>query len=284
MRHRLVKLLGAPAPWLMGVVNVTPDSFSDGGRHLAPEAAVAHGRRLLDEGAHILDLGGESTAPGSRPITSEEELLRVEPVVRGLAHGGAVLSIDTYHAATAARCIELGARIVNDVSALRADPDMAAVVRDLGPVLVMMHAKDGPLPHATDRPVVYRDVVREVGDWLKARVDVAIAAGIDPDQIVLDPGWGRFLSLDPAHSWEMLARFDELVAQVAPLPVMVGISRKGFFGVPLAERDPLSQLTSLAAAEKGAALVRTHDVRMAAQFLGAADRMRRLLPARAVYA
>ena len=109
MRHRLVKLLGAPAPWLMGVVNVTPDSFSDGGRHLAPDAAIAHGRRLLGEGAHILDLGGESTAPGSRPITYEEELLRIEPVVRGLAHGVAVVSIDTYHAATAARCIELGA-------------------------------------------------------------------------------------------------------------------------------------------------------------------------------
>ena len=283
MRHRLVKLLGAPAPWLMGVVNVTPDSFSDGGRHLAPDAAIAHGRRLLDEGAHILDLGGESTAPGSRPITCEEELLRIEPVVRGLAHGVAVVSIDTYHAATAARCIELGARIVNDVSALRADPEMAAVVRDLGPVLVMMHAKDGPLPHATDRPVAYRDVIKEVGDWLMARVDVALDAGIDADQIVLDPGWGKFLSLDPAHSWEMLARFEEFVAQLAPIPVMVGISRKGFFGVPVAERDPLSQLTSLVAAEKGAALIRTHDVKMAAQFLDAAGRMRLPLPARAAY-
>ena len=282
MRHRLVNLLGGGAPWLMGVVNVTPDSFSDGGRHLAADAAVAHGRQLMADGADLLDLGGESTAPGSRPITSDEELRRLEPVVRALA-GEAVLSIDTYHAATAERCITLGASVINDVSALRADPEMVAIVRDLRPVLVMMHAKDGPLPHATDRPVVYRDVVREIGDWLKARVDVAIAAGIDPDQIVLDPGWGRFLSLDPAHSWEMLARFDELVAQVTPLPVMVGISRKGFFGVPLAERDPLSQLTSLAAAEKGAALVRTHDVRMAAQFLGAAERMRRPLPARAVY-
>ncbi|MFL5338006.1 MAG: dihydropteroate synthase [Geminicoccaceae bacterium] len=284
MQHRLVKLLGAPAPWLMGVVNITPDSFSDGGRHLAPDAAIAHGRRLLAEGAQILDLGGESTAPGSRPITSEEELLRLEPVVRGLAHGGAVLSIDTYHAATAARCIELGAMIVNDVSALRADPDMAAVVRDLGPVLVMMHAKDGPLPHATDRPVAYRDVVDDVAAWLKARVEVAVAAGIDPDQIVLDPGWGKFLSLEPEHSWEMLARFDELVARLAPLPVSVGISRKGFFRVPMAERDPLSQLTSLVATQKGAALIRTHDVRMARQFLDAASRMRLALPARAVYA
>ena len=116
MQHRLVKLLGRPAPWLLGVVNVTPDLFSDGGRYLAPDAAVAHGRQLVAEGAHMLDLGGESTAPGSRPITSDEELLRLEPVVRGLARE-AILSIDTYHAATAARCIQLGARIVNDVSA-----------------------------------------------------------------------------------------------------------------------------------------------------------------------
>jgi dihydropteroate synthase len=157
------------------------------------------------------------------------------------------------------------------------------VVRDLGPVLVMMHAKDGPLPHATDRPARYRDVVREVGDWLAARVDVALAAGIDADQLVLDPGWGRFLSLEPADSWEMLARFDQLAARLAPIPLVVGISRKGFFGVPLQERDPLSQFTSLVAVQKGAALVRTHHVRMAAQFLGAAKRMRLDFPACRAY-
>jgi dihydropteroate synthase len=282
MPHRLVKLLGCPAPWLMGVVNVTPDSFTDGGRYLAPDAAVAHGRQLLADGAHVLDLGGESTAPGSRPITSDEEFARLEPVARALAPA-AILSIDTYHAATAARCLELGAHIVNDVSGLRADPEMAAVVRDLRPILVMMHAKDGPLPHATDRPAHYQDVVREVGDWLAARVDVALAAGIDAEQIVLDPGWGKFLSLDPVHTWGLLARFDELVARVAPIPVLVGISRKGFFGVAMAERDPLSQLTSLVAAQKGAAVIRTHQVKMAAQFLEAAGRMRLELPAARIY-
>ena len=282
MRHRLVKLLGSTAPWLMGVVNVTPDSFSDGGRHLAPDAAVAHGRRLIADGAHLLDLGGESTAPGSRPITSDDELARLEPVVRALA-GEAVLSIDTYHAATAERCVTLGAAVVNDVSALRADPSMAAVVRDLRPVLVMMHAKDGPLPHATDRPAHYGDVVRDVSDWLSARIDVALAAGIDADQIVVDPGWGKFLSLEPAHSWEVLARFEELVARLTPIPVLVGTSRKGFLGGRLAERDPISQFTALAAVEKGAAVIRTHDVRMAAEFLDAAERMARPLPARRAY-
>ena len=150
MQHRLVKLLGAPAPWLMGVVNVTPDSFTDGGRFLAPDAAAAHGRQLLADGAHLLDLGGESTAPGSRPITGEEELRRLEPVVRALAPA-AILSIDTYHAATAARCLELGAAIVNDVSALRADPEMAAVVRDLRPG-AGDDAREGRPAAARDRP------------------------------------------------------------------------------------------------------------------------------------
>ena len=126
-------------------------------------------------------------------------------------------------------------------------------------------------------------MVREVGDWLAARVDVALAAGIEASQLVLDPGWGKFLSLDPAHTWELLARFDELVVRLAPIPVLIGISRKGFFGVPMAERDPLSQLTSLVAAQKGAALIRTHDVRMAAQFVAAAQRMQLRLPAATVY-
>jgi dihydropteroate synthase len=280
MPHRLVKLLGSTAPWVMGVVNVTPDSFTDGGQFLDPTTATAHARGLVGEGADILDVGGESTAPGSTPLGSEAELARVEPVIRALA-GATVLSVDTYHAATAARCVELGAVIVNDVSALRADPEMAAVVRDLRPVLVMMHAKDGPLPHATDRPVRYDDVVLDVADWLKRRVDAALKAGIDQAQLVLDPGWGKFLSLEPAHSWEMLARFDELVARLAPIPVLVGISRKGFFGVPMAERDPLSQLASLVAAQKGAAVIRTHQVRMARQFFDAAAKMQLALPARA---
>lgn len=282
MPHRLVKLLGREAPWLMGVLNVTPDSFTDGGRFLEPDAAVEQARQLLADGADIIDIGGESTAPGSRPITSEDELRRIEPVVRALAMQ-AVVSVDTYHAATAARCLELGATIINDVSALRADPDMAAVVSDLKPVLIMMHAKDGPLPHVTDRPVQYDDVVLDVGDWLCERVDAAQRVGIAAEQIVLDPGWGRFLSLEPEHSWEMLARFDELVARLAPTPVAVGISRKGFFGVPMAERDPLSQLTSLVAAQKGAALIRTHHVRMARQFLEAAAKMRLHFPARDLY-
>lgn len=262
----------------MGVVNATPDSFSDGGRFLAAGEAVAHGRALLADGAHLLDLGGESTAPGRAPIDSAEELARIEPVVRELA-GEAVLSIDTYHAATAARCLELGARIINDVSALRADPAMIEVLAAHDCPVVLMHAKDAPLPHTTKRPASFADALQGVGDFLAERVDHATARGIAAERLILDPGMGAFVSLEPADSFRLLGRFEKLVERFRPLPFLIGTSRKGFLGVPLAERDPLSQLTALVAASKGASIIRTHDVRMARQFLGAWAAMGQPLPA-----
>jgi dihydropteroate synthase len=275
--HRLTDLLAGPPPWIMGVLNVTPDSFTDGGRFLALGPAERHGRRLALDGAHLVDVGGESTAPGSQPLGWEEELARVGLVVGSLAPAGLVLSVDTHHARTAARCLELGARAINDVSACRAEPELADVVREHGAVLAMMYAKDGPLPHATDRAVAYRDVAAEVGDWLARRVDWALSRGLALEQLVVDPGMGRFVSLDPADSWRLLAELDRVVERLAPVPVLVGISRKGFLGVPLAERDPVSQLAALAAVGRGAALVRTHEPRMMRQFLDAAARLR--LPA-----
>ncbi|HMR31312.1 MAG TPA: dihydropteroate synthase [Geminicoccaceae bacterium] len=271
MPSTALDLLPPSAPWIMGVLNVTPDSFSDGGRYAAVDAAVVQARTMLAEGACCLDIGGEATSPGTAPLDAAEELARIEPIVARLA-GEAVLSIDTYHASTAARCLELGARIVNDVSALRADPAMADVVREHAAVLVMMHAKDGPLPHASDRPRYYGDVVREIGDFLQERVDHALARGIRPERLVLDPGWGRFVSLDPAHSFELLRRFDELAERFHPIPLLVGTSRKGFLGVPMADRDPVSQLTALAAIGRGARFVRTHAPRMMCQFLDTAGK------------
>lgn len=274
MTATALDLLPAPPPWIMGVVNVTPDSFTDGGRYLAADAAIAHGRALLADGAHLLDIGGESTAPGARPLDAQVELARIEPVVRALA-GEAVLSIDTYHAATAARCLGLGARIINDVSALRADPALADVVRGHDAVLVMMHAKDGPLPHATGTPRLYRDVVGEIGDFLAERVDHALARGIGTDKLILDPGWGRFISLDPADSFRLLEGFAALVERFRPIPLLVGVSRKGFLGVPMADRDPVSQLASLIAVQRGALYVRTHAPRMMRQFVAVAGKMGR---------
>ncbi len=265
-------LLPPPAPWIMGVVNVTPDSFTDGGLFLAAEAAIAHGRALLADGAQLLDIGGESTAPGSTPLHAAAELARIEPVVATLA-ADAVLSVDTYHAATAERCLALGARMINDVSALRADPALAAVVRDHAAVLVMMYAKDGPLPHATGAPRVYADVVREIGDFLARRVDHAVGQGIPAERLVLDPGWGRFVSLDPDDSFRVLEQLDRLVDRFAPIPLLVGTSRKGFLGVPMADRDPVSQLTALEALRRGALYVRTHNARMMRQFIETARKI-----------
>jgi dihydropteroate synthase len=264
-------LFPPPPPWIMGVLNVTPDSFSDGGRFGGPEAAIAAGRRMLADGAHLLDIGGESTAPGRRPITSEEDLARIEPVVAALA-GEAFLSIDTYHAATAARCLALGARMINDTSALRAEPALAEVVREHGAFLVLMHAKDGPLPHVTPADRTYRDVVQEVGDFLAERVDFALARGIPAERLVLDPGWSAFLSHDPEDTFRLLRGLDRLVERFRPIPIMVAISRKGVLKVPLEERDPVSQLAALIAVTRGALYVRTHAPRMMAQFLEMARR------------
>ncbi|MFQ3584298.1 MAG: dihydropteroate synthase [Cyanobacteriota bacterium] len=252
-------------------MNVTPDSFSDGGRFKAPEIAIATGRTLLAEGAHLLDIGGESTAPGRQPIEAEEELARIEPVVQALA-GEAFLSIDTYHAKTAARCLALGARMINDTSALRADPKLADVVREHQAFLVLMHAKDAPLPHVTPTERHYQDVVGEVGDFLARRVDYALAQGIPVERLILDPGWGAFLSHNPEYTFELLRGLERLVTRFHPIPILVAISRKGALKVPLAERDPLSQLVALIAVARGALYVRTHAPKMMAQFLEVSQR------------
>ncbi len=258
---------------VIGVLNVTPDSFSDGGHHFSDEAAIEHGRSLIEEGADMLDIGGESTAPGSRPIDAASELLRIEEVVRALAPE-VPLSIDTYRATTAAHCLRLGAVMVNDVSALRADPDLASVVREHRALLALAHVKDSPLPHATDDPRIYDDVIREIGDFLLERVDVALAAGVDQSDLILDPGWGRFISLDPDDTWHLLAGFERLVERLSPMPLMVCTSRKGFLSVPMDDRDPVSQFTALIGVMKGGRLIRTHRPKMAKQFLEAAVRMR----------
>ena len=262
-------------PVVVGVVNVTPDSFSDGGLHLAPDRAVARALAMMEEGADLVEVGGESTAPGSRPLSEEEEWARIGPVLAELA-GRVPLVVDTYHAGTAARALDLGVLAINDVSALRADAAMAVTVARAGAGLVLMYAKDAPLPPASERPVHHGDVVAEVTAFLRRQAEVAVAAGVDAGAIVLDPGWGRFLSLDPEDSFELLRRFDEVAASLSPFPAMVAVSRKGFLGGRLDERDPLSQLAALHAVEKGARFVRTHHVRMMRQFLELATRLGRL--------
>jgi dihydropteroate synthase len=267
-------MLSGPPPWLMGVVNITPDSFSDGGLHLSPSSAVKAVNAQHSAGAAVIDIGGESTRPGSKHVPAEEELRRVEPAVLAAAKLH-VLSIDTYKAKVARRCLELGARMVNDVSALRADPEMGRTVADHGAFVVLMHNKQPPdKPHASDTPRAYKNVVAELCDFFKERIDAALKDGIAINRIIIDPGVGMFLSHDPAYSWEVLERFEEFTA--LGLPLLIGTSRKGFLGLHPEDRDPLSALTSLAAAAKGAAILRVHNVAMAGDFIRAAREMKLL--------
>jgi dihydropteroate synthase len=252
-------------PLVMGIVNVTPDSFSDGGRHDSVEAAVAHGMKLVADGADILDVGGESTRPASRPVPQAEELRRVADVVRRLAaESGVPVSIDTSKAAVAARAIELGAEIINDVTGLEGDPAMTAVARDSGAGICAMHMRGTPQTMQDDPR--YADVVAEIHAYLAGRRDALRAAGIPPAKICLDPGIG--FGKTHAHNRELMAhagRFLDLGA-----PILVGHSRKGFIGKSLeqvlgrpATRDELDAATAGAScglAAQGIQIVRVHAV------------------------
>ena len=241
-------------PLVFGVLNVTPDSFSDGGRHTDPSAAIAHGRTLVADGADWVDVGGESTAPGRAPVAPEEERHRILEVIAGLADAGIPVSVDTYHASTAEAAVAAGATLVNDVYGT--DPDMPAVLAATGVRYVAMHAFGAPTtPHD------YTDVVTEVRDGLLARVAELEAAGIAAARVVLDPGIG--FSKEPEENWALLRGLPDLVA--TGLPILVGTSRKRFIrriaGDEIPDRDLATAVTSVLAAEAGAWAVRVHDVR-----------------------
>ena len=257
-----------PRPSVVGVVNVTPDSFSDGGLFLRPEAAVAEALGLLEEGAALIDIGGESTRPGSAGVSVDEELRRVEPVLAALQ--GFPISIDTSKAEVARRALSLGAVMVNDVTALRADADLAEVVAEADAYLCLMHMLGEPRTMQDDPR--YDDVVAEVKAFLEERLAFAVSAGIREEHICLDPGLGFGKTVE--HNLELLARLDELVALGPPL--LVGASRKRFLGRILGEPDALTGpvaagvAVAVLAYERGASLFRVHDVREHVEALGAA--------------
>lgn len=252
----------------MGVVNVTPDSFSDGGLYLDPEAAIAHGQELVAAGAAILDVGGESTRPGAEAVAEAEELRRVVPVIAGLAGAGAEVSVDTRKAAVAAAALDAGAAIVNDVTALRGDPEMAGLCAERGATVVLMHMLGDP--RTMQRNPVYDDVVAEVRDFLAARLEAAVAAGIAEERIWLDPGIGFGKTAE--HNLELLRHLSELAALGRPL--LVGTSRKSFIGrldgSPAGERLGGTIASSVLAAAEGADVLRVHDVAELAQAMALA--------------
>jgi dihydropteroate synthase len=254
----------------MGVLNVTPDSFSDGGRFLEADRAVARARALVEEGADIVDVGGESTRPGAERVSAAEELARLRPVLDGLADAGvaadAQISIDTCKSPVARAALDAGASLVNDVSALRADPEMAALVADSGAQCCLMHMLGEP--RTMQRQPRYGDVVAEVKAFLEARMAFAVGAGVREERILLDPGIGFGKTV--AHNLALLQRLGELAALGRPL--VVGTSRKSFLGrivaedageaepVELARRLPATIATNVLALERGASVFRVHDV------------------------
>jgi len=256
---------------VLGVLNVTPDSFSDGGRWADLDAAVAHGLAMVADGADVVDVGGESTRPGADRVDAEEEARRVVPVIRALAAEGVPVSVDTTRAVVAMSALEAGARIVNDVSGGLADPDMAKVVAAAGVPWILMHWRG----HSRDMQALatYGDVVADVRTELLRQADAAMAAGVERDRIVLDTGLGFAKTAE--HNWTLLARLDELVA--TGFPVLVGASRKSFLGrllagpdgvpAPVGDREHATVATSVLAAVMGAWGVRVHEVRPTADAL-----------------
>ena len=262
--ENLVAPAGAGRTLVMGVVNVTPDSFSDGGRWATTELAVAHGRQLIAQGADLLDVGGESTRPGARRVDPAEEQERVLPVIRELAGSGIVVSVDTIHAATAAAAIEAGAVIVNDVSGGLADPAMAAVLADAGVVYICQHWRGDP--RTMDGLTDYGgDVLAGVEAELRARLDHLADAGLADEQVVIDPGLG--FAKTHEQSWRLLAATARLREDLRR-PVLIGASRKRFLALALPDdvaadplaRDAATAATTALAAAAGAWAVRVHEV------------------------
>jgi dihydropteroate synthase len=253
-------LMRAQPPVVVWVLYVTPDSFSDGGLYQDLDAAVRHGIELREQGAHLIDVGGESTRPGAQRVDAHTEIKRVVPVIAELAAAGVPTSVDTSRAAVAAAALAAGASVVNDVSGGLADPQMRAIVAAAGCPYVLMHWRG----HSADMQslATYHDVVKQVRDELSQRVDEALAAGMAPEQIILDPGLGFAKTAE--HNWALTRHLDELIA--LGFPVLFAASRKSYLGLllggrPAADRDAATTATSVLAAAAGAWGVRVHDVR-----------------------
>ena len=249
--------LSLTQPLVMGVLNVTPDSFSDGGRFLAVDAAIAHGLRMIEQGAALIDVGGESTRPGATAVTASQELERVLPVITGLATSGAIISIDTSKPEVMSAAVAAGASVINDVRALQQPGALACAVQ-LPAAVCLMHMQGDP--SSMQRNPTYSEVVTEVKDFLLQRVQACLRCGMAVDRLLIDPGFGFGKTLE--HNLVLLRRLQEL-AELGPA-LMVGLSRKSLLreltGRPLAERDSGSIALALLAVQRGASIVRVHDV------------------------
>ena len=250
-------------PHIMGILNLTPDSFSDGGKFNAPEVAEARILELMEQGADIIDIGGESTGPGAPDVTEADEMKRVQTIIQ-LIHDKklterVLFSIDTYKASVAAYALEHGFQMVNDVTALRGDAKMINVLLKYKPYVVLMYSKD-PTARTTRDEIEYVDVVETIKNFWQERINILLAAGFPKEKIILDPGMGTFVSGLPQYSFEIIERLVEL--KTLGYPLLIGISRKSCLGGKLEERDLASIEWSLKAIQNGASLVRVHNVGM----------------------
>jgi dihydropteroate synthase len=254
---------------VMGILNLTPDSFYDGGRHREPSSGLDHARRLLRDGADIIDVGGESSRPGAEPVDAVEEWRRIGPVVAELAAAGAVVSVDTCKAAVADMALAAGAAMINDISGGTFDPDLHRVTAAFGAGLVIMHIQN--TPRNMQAAPAYTDLMGEIRDFLRRRAEAAMAAGVAPEAIVVDPGIG--FGKRPEHNLEILARLGEI--RSLGFPVLVGASRKSFIGhvtgLPPDERLEGSLGAAAAAVMHGADILRVHDVRETSRIVAVVD-------------
>lgn len=245
----------------MGIFNATPDSFSDGGQFLDVDCAKKHLTEMVAQGADMLDIGGESTAPNSVAVSEEEEWSRIKDFLPHAVSLGVPVSVDTWKSSIARCALENGATFINDVTALRGDQDMANVLAKFSASVILMYSKDNS-PRTTLSPYAYDDPLETIGDFLEERISYAVSAGIDPENIILDPGMGAFLSSDPAVSFEVLSRLSELKVRFPEQSLLVGTSRKGFLcpNRPPQKRLIASVVSGVFAAERGADILRVHDV------------------------
>lgn len=263
----------------MGILNATPDSFSDGGKffrkkgsHGSRPAATAlcHALQMVHAGADIIDIGGESSGPGSTDVPVQEELRRIIPIIKTLYHhfiaedDSVVISVDTYRAEVARQAIAAGARMVNDITALRGDPQMARVIAETGVEIVLMYSKDST-PRTTRVKKRYRDVVKTIAQFLEERIKFCLRAGIKRKQIIIDPGMGAFVSGDPKYSYEILRRLAEF--KKLGMPILIGTSRKSFLSGAVRERLVPTLVTHAVAMMNGASIIRVHDVGEHREFL-----------------
>lgn len=268
------RMITVDRPLVMGIVNVTPDSFSDGGKFFNPAAAIAHARRLADDGADILDIGGESTRPGAAIVEPDDELNRVIPAIEGIARSCAIpISVDTSKSAVARRAVAAGAHIINDVTGLAGDPEMEQVAAETGAGVVVMHMQGNPRTMQID-PQYPDGVMPAIQRYFQQRLQSLAAGGIGPERVVLDPGIG--FGKRSAHNWELLARLGEF----RPLarPICLGVSRKGLLGKlvdrPVQERDPVSlAVACFAIARCGPLIIRTHNVAATRDAIRVAERL-----------